>query len=420
MYTWANDDLLKWTQAEASSQFQSGYRVVYAPVRLDAYANTALPASVITQLGQRFALARQAGLKLVPRFLYNYPENETEYRNVTDAPLDRVLAHIAQLKPVLTANSDVIAYLQAGFVGAWGEWHTSSNNLTATTARTRIRDALLDALPGDRFLQLRYPAYLMQWQAQVPAWRDGSPASRIGLHNDCFLASATDVGTYSENASTRTSERNHIAALSRVAPFGGETCNPADDDNPVPRTNCTDILAEGRQFGLSYLNEEYYRELFHDRWQAQGCMAEVRRSMGYRFELATLRHDTSVAAGQSGQLLLNVRNVGWARAYNPRGVALMLRHRGSGAVVRITLESVDPRTWLPGTTSTASAAFTVPAGTAAGSYDVLVALPDGATQLAGDVRYSVRPGNADDTARGQAWDATLGAFRTGTTLAVGP
>jgi hypothetical protein len=416
MYVWAADNLLQWTQANADAQFQAGYRVVYAPVRLDAYAGTTLPASLLTQLSDRFAIARRAGLKLVPRFLYNYPENETEYQNAKDAPLTRVLGHIDQLKPVLTANADVIAFLQAGFIGAWGEWHTSSNNLTESGPRTQIRDALLAALPADRFLQLRYPAYLMAWAPQVPGWRDGSAASRIGAHNDCFLASATDVGTYSENATERQNERNYIASLSRVAPFGGETCNPADEAGAVPRTSCTDILAEGRQFNLTYLNNDYYREIFHVRWEQQGCMAEVRRSLGYRFEFSTLRHSDAVTAGQAGTLLLTVRNSGWARAFNPRTVQLILKHRSTAAVVRIALPSVDPRAWLPNTTSTVSAGFTVPTGTPTGVYDVLLALPDGAASLSTDVRYSVRPANADNAT--QAWDAALGAFRAGTALTV--
>ncbi|MFG6464304.1 DUF4832 domain-containing protein [Roseateles sp. DXS20W] len=418
MYTWAADNLLLWTQAQADAQFQAGYRVVYAAVRLDAYANTALPASLLTQIADGFAKARSAGLKVVPRFLYNYPANETEYQNVKDAPLARVLGHIDQLKPVLTANADVIAFLQAGFIGAWGEWHTSSNNLTDASPRTQIRDALLNALPAERFLQLRYPPYLMQWAAQVPGWRDGSAASRIGVHNDCFLASATDVGTYSEDAATRQAQRDYTASLSRVAPFGGETCNPADEAGAVPRTACADILNEGRQFNLTYLNNDYYRDVFHTRWETQGCMAEVRRNLGYRFELATLRHSAEVAAGQSGDLLLTVRNSGWARAYNPRAAVLVLRHKTSGAVVRITLSAVDPRTWLPNATSTVSTAFTIPAGTPTGAYDVLLALPDGAATLRNDVRYSVRPANADNAARAQSWNATLGAFAAGTTLTV--
>jgi hypothetical protein len=355
---------------------------------------------------------------VILRFTYNYPGGETGYQSAQDAPLDRVLGHIGQLKPVLAANADVIAYLQAGFVGAWGEWHTSSNDLTAPAPRTRIRDALLDALPADRFLQLRYPPYLMAWSPMVPRWRDGSAAARIGVHNDCFLASSTDVGTYSDDAATRARERAYVAALSAVAPFGAETCNPADEANPTPRTDCADILREGRQFGLTYLNDSYYHALFHTRWQAQGCLAQVRPSMGYRFELASVRHSAAVAAGQSGELTLVVRNSGWARAFNPREVLLLLRHRATGAVVRIALPSVDPRDWLPGRSSSVTARFTVPGGAPAGAYDVLLALPDGAASLGGDVRYSVRPANADDAAKSQAWDEALGAFRAGTTLEV--
>jgi hypothetical protein len=416
MYVWAADNLAAWTQAQADAQFAAGYRIVYAPVRLDAHAGHALPAALLADLTEGFAVARRAGLKVIPRFMYNFPAGETAYRAAQDAPLERVLEHIGQLKPVLAANADVIAYLQAGFIGAWGEWHTSSNDLTLPARRTHIRAALLAALPPDRFLQVRYPPYLMAWAPQAPRWRDGSAASRIGVHNDCFLASNTDVGTYSENPATRQRERAYVAALSTAAPFGAETCNPADAVNPTPRTSCEDILREGRRFGLTYLNDSYYRDLFHERWQAQGCLAQVKRSMGYRFELVTLRHSSHIVAGQSGELVLNVRNAGWARAFNPRGVQMVLRDRATGRIVKLDLASIDPRAWLPGQTSTATTRIAIPGGTPTGAYEMLLALPDGAASLAADVRYSARPANADDTAKAQGWDASLGAFRTGTTL----
>jgi hypothetical protein len=418
MYVWAADNLAAWTQAQADAQFAAGYRLVYAPVRLDVHASAALPATLLAELSGGFAIARRAGLKVIPRFLYNYPKGETGYQTAQDAPLQRVLGHIEQLQPVLAANADVIAYLQAGFIGAWGEWHTSSNHLTEAAARTQIRDALLGALPANRFLQVRYPPYLMAWSATAPRWRDESAAARIGVHNDCFLASSTDVGTYSEDAATRRRERAYVAALSTVAPFGAETCNPADAVDPTPRTDCDDILREGRQFGLTYLNDSYYRSLFHTRWQAQGCMAQVRRSMGYRFELATLRHSAAVTTGGTGELALTLHNRGWARAFNPRTVQLVLRERASGRIVRIALASVDPRTWLPGTTSKVSARFEVPRGTPGGDYEVLLALPDGAPSLAADARYSVRFANADDGGKSQGWDAALGAFRSGTALRI--
>lgn len=412
MYVWAGDNFVQMTLADAQDVYARGYRLVFGLVRLDAYKATALPASVLNSLSTAFGAARQAGLKVVPRFVYNYPENETQYRDAQDAPLNVLQGHVAQLKPVFQDNADVIAYFQAGFIGAWGEWHTSSNNLTSATGMAAVRDALLDALPATRSLQVRYPGVLMSWSPQPGA------STRIGMHNDCFLASTTDVGTYSENATTRQAERAYVQQLSRVAPFGGETCNPADEAGAQPRTSCDDILREGRAYGLSYLNDDYYRDIFHKTWEAQGCMAEVKRNMGYRFELVSTEHAGTLAAGATATIGFTVRNVGWARAYNSRPVVLVLRHRTNGEVHRLPVAGVDVRDWVPGSDIATGGSVTLPAAMTAGAYDVLLAMPDAAARLAGDVRYAVRPANADVPASGQAWDAQLGAFRFGTTLTV--
>ena len=124
-YRWAWSNLDQFSKDDGADAYANGFRVLYAMVRLDAYKSTALPATLLDGLRTGFANARQSGVKIIPRFVYNYPDGETEYRNATDASLTQVLAHIAQLKPVLQENTDVIAYLQAGFIGAWGEWHLS-------------------------------------------------------------------------------------------------------------------------------------------------------------------------------------------------------------------------------------------------------------------------------------------------------
>ena len=60
------------------------------------------------------------------------------------------------------------------------------------------------------------------------------------------------------------------------------------------------------------------------------------------------------------------------------------------------LASIDSRAWLPGRTSKVSERFAVPDGTPAGACEMLFALPDGAGSLAGDIRCSMRPANADE------------------------
>jgi len=414
-YRWAWKDLNQFTKDDSADAYKNGIRIIYAMVRLDAYKGTTLPASLLSGLRTGFDNARQSGVKIVPRFVYNYPENETEYRDVSDAALNTVLGHIAQLKPILTQNSDVIAFLQAGFIGAWGEWHTSSNNLTTTANRTSIRDALLDAMPRDQFVQFRYPSHLMSWSATAPAASiafNGSAQSRSGIHNDCFLASATDVGTYSANAATRTQQRNYTMAVAKIAPFGGETCNPADEDGAQPRTSCTDILSEGKQFSLTYLNNSYYTEAFHSRWKRDGCYAEVQRLMGYRLEFVSFEHPASATAGAAWPVQFAVRNVGWARPYKARQLNFLLKHRVSGNVITLTTQ-VDPRSWTAGNAFNHDVSLSIPSTAQAGEYEIYIALPDGASLLSGDPRFAVRPANADNTLNRQAWDAALGAFRVG-------
>lgn len=387
--------------------YGEGYRLVYARIDLEPYRTAPLPPAFLRALEEGFETARRSGVKLIVRAVYNYPRGETQYRDAQDAPLAIVLQHVKQLEPLLRGNADVVAFVQAGLVGAWGEWHTSSNGLTEPAAREAIKDALLAAVPEERFVQFRYPPYIAEWS--------GSP--RVGFHNDCFLASQTDVGTYSEEPEARAAQQERMDRLGDAAPFGGETCNPADDPGALPRTSCADILREGARYDLTYLNADYYRRIFHDNWAREGCLDEVAGRMGYRLRLLDVSHPASVAPGQGLTLAMKVRNDGWARPFNPRAVELLLRG-SDGKVRRIAAAGADPRSWTPGADHEAVLTATVPADLAPGRYEMLVALPDPAERLRGDPRFAIRPANADDSARRQGWEPVLGAFRLGTRLLV--
>lgn len=413
-------DLAQLDVDDVRDAFSQGYRLMYARIDLAPYRETdELPPSLLRRLDRAFADARRSGMKLIVRAVYNYPQGETGYQDAQDAPLPRVLTHIAQLKPVWQRNGDVIAVVQAGFVGAWGEWHASSNELAEPGPRTAIKDALLDAVPASRSIQFRYPPYITQWAPTLPVAAPAAPGNfRIGFHNDCFLASRTDVGTFEEDAAKQDAQKLYLDRLTDIAPFGGETCNPADEANPTPRTTCADILAEGKRFNLTYLNASYYRGLFHDRWVADGCMLEVSRSMGYRIALIGAAHPAVVTRGQPMHVGIVVRNAGWARLYNPRAVTILLRDAQSGRVRRIVADGVDPRRWLPGTESEAILRIALPADLAPGPYDLLLALPDADQRLADDPRFAIRFANADDAANGQRWNASHGAFSLGTAVTV--
>ena len=410
-WRFASDDFAKVTQGELSDIRAAGLSMAYAVVRLDEFRNKPLSKRLLNSLDLAFAKTRRSGLKLILRFTYNYPENEHDYLNAKDAPLAIVLRHLTQLKPTLERNADVVAVLQAGFIGAWGEGHTSSNRLTTPANKATIRDALLAVLPEGRMLQWRYPGDVINWS---PAPPPAGELARIGLHNDCFMSSTTDVGTYSERPKVREAQRAYAADLSRATLFGGETC---DVGSGSERMTCADILAEGADFHLTTLNRDYSAK-FIAAWRRGGCLDEVARAMGYRLVLKAATAPERAQRGDVVRAVLRLRNEGWARLYNPRPFRLVAVHRDSGRrfVVETAgdIRAVEPE--LPAPTRFRFA-WRVPADAPAGVYDLAAALPDAAPSLGEDPAYAVRFANGSGS--GFGWDGGTGSYRLGLTVTVG-
>lgn len=413
-------DPSKITGASLDYVISDGQRLVYTPGDLGPYRTRDLPAAYLRDLHAGFGRLRDKGLKAVVRFAYNYPGNESDYLNAQDAKLSRVKRHIAQLQPVLQANADVIAAVQGGFIGAWGEWHTSSNNLTSPANKAAVRDALLQALPANRTLQVRYPADLAAWYptpATLGQMLAAQPpdAARIGQHNDCFLASPDDVGTYWADTPAKSAQlRAYAQRASSVTGAGGETCAP-----PKPaqaRMSCSDILREGAGYHMSYLNRDYFKGFF-DRWQAEGCMAEVSRRLGYRITLKSVAHSATATPGGAFAWQVTLANGGWARPMNPRTLSLYLVD-ASNKVVTLPLAGTDLRQATPGEPMQWSGSVTLPATLPAGSYHVHVGAPDAFPSLAAKPMYSVRFANADNVATGVEWKPGVGRLALGTTVQV--
>jgi hypothetical protein len=361
-----------------------GYTLGYAGVRLDAYRADALPTSLLDALTAGFAAVRDAGIKVVLRFVYN------DAPDGVDAPREVILVHLAQLERVLDANADVIAVMDAGFIGAWGEWHSSTNGLDNELDRQAILAAILEALPVSRSTTVRSPFYKRGGFAgpiSEAHAHDGSPPARIGHHNSCFLASDNDLGTYPEPIETW---KDLVAQDGRFTPVGGETCQP----NP-PRTDCATATAELRRLHWSFLNSLYHLDVLAA-WQAQGCYAEIARDLGYRLELDSVTLDEKVAPGGSLQVTIRLRNTGYAAMYNARPVYLTL----DDAAVELP---VDPRRWEPGALATIHARVRIPAGTAPGRHRLGLWLPDADPRLREPARvgfYAVRLANA-------RWEASI-------------
>jgi hypothetical protein len=366
-------------------------RMLYS---LAAYRDEAIPAEYLTQIEADFAAARQAGVKLIPRFAYN-----SGPIGAPDAPLDRMLAHIDQLTPVLRANSDMLAFLEAGFAGAWGEWHNSTNGLFTTgtgaaptvNERTRaLTEKLLSALPVDRMIALRCPRFKTDLFGEAPLTAaeafSGTARARTGAINDCFLASPTDSGTFTRRI---VDEKAFFHQDNLYVPQGGETCSTSAAAQPF--IGCENALKEMAYQRYSTLNIDYNRGVLKG-WDSGGCMPEIRRRLGYRYRLVESRAPESVRAGGALTVTISVVNDGFANLYNPRPLEVVLRHRTSGQIHRLrTVE--DPRHWLPGEPRTVDLTGGIPASATAGEYDVLIHLPDAGATLQDRPEFAVRFAN---------------------------
>ncbi len=400
-----------------------GYRGFY----LEDFTNSPISAAYLDAMQQDFAVARQAGVKLIPRFAYTHNASPP----YGDAPKDIVLQHIAQLKPLFQANADVIAVLNMGFIGAWGEGYYTDYfgddsqapfGLTAQNwnDRTEVLNALLDAMPFDRSVQVRIPQMKQKaiYGAAAPAnsapltageaWQI-SPKSRIAFHNDCFLSGDDDQGTYKNydtgiSGSDTATFKPYLSTESKFVAVGGETCidwNPYSDCNGQPGGGAQ---AEMARMHFSYLNSGWNNDVNND-WVSGGCIEEIKKRLGYRLELINGEYPSVGKPGQDVQIKIDLKNVGFAAPFNQRAVRLVLRNVATNALWNFDL-AVDPRTWLPGNQiHSIVQTISLPANIPPGDYDLLLHLADPYPALTNRPEYAIRLANEN------LWEATTGFNR---------
>ena len=238
--------------------------------------------------------------------------------------------------------------LQAGFVGAWGEWAYTSHFIQSPRKdsdflpRRQLIDALLDALPASRQIQVRTPQFKMRMfglslkdTLTASTAHSGSALSRIAGHNDCFGASESDYGTFDNEKN----DRDFWKADTRYTIMGGETCNVSDF------CLCNITLGDLADYHWTHLNEDYHTGVIN-RWRAGNCYNQIVARLGYRLVMRDLFYSKDFAAGKPCTVTLRFYNTGFAAPMNPRNASLIWINP-EGKETAFTLDS-DPRTWHPG------------------------------------------------------------------------
>ena len=431
------EQMKKWRTLQQADD--GNYKVystlVFRNIILQGYNNKSLSQDVLNNITNDFITARKAGVKLILRFCYTIttksgacPERVIcpEYG---DAPKNIVLNHIAQLKPLLQDNTDVIACIQMGFIGIWGENYysdyfgdPSSNGKGKLTDKNwsdknEVLKALLDALPQSRMIQVRTPQVKQRYVYGVKALTSsaaltdaeafsGTDAARIGFHNDCFLSSPNDYGTYDDYGNSSSPHTDaysilHAYAMAdgRYIVVGGETC----DDTYSPENNCEysgKAQTEMHDMHYSFLNCAYNNDV-NDDWQTGGCMNAIKKNLGYRFVLHNSVFPKSpVNAGMQLAFTLHLENAGYASLYNARPAELIMRNQTNKKEYAFTINT-DMRKWYTGNI-VLDVKIITERDMPLGNYDLLLFMPDAYSSLAQRPEYAIRLANEN------IWEASTG------------
>ena len=198
-------------------------------------------------------------------------------RRYQDPPVAGCSATLA-LQQVFTNDVDVINHVEAGFIGPWGEWHSSNlGNPPTVSNMTAVLFRLLSVLPAERMVMIRRPMFKRQiLPCSIPerpdadvskadgstlrGWRQMLPCFKDTNWHHVIRWSRAMIGVCRNEA--------------RYTPFGGESSYSSSTSCIY---SCT-IQPQNWKHFCENLKELV--RLDKQIWTDEGCMDEIKRRKG--------------------------------------------------------------------------------------------------------------------------------------------
>ena len=258
-----------------------------------------------------------------------------------------ILQHIEQVCGVLNKYETTITAIEAGLIGPWGEMHTSA--IANKEHITPIIEKFLNCTQNLAVL-VRTPKMIYNYlgiteqQAESYVISKDSKAFRLGLFNDGYLGSSSDLGTYTN----RERDIKFLANQTAHLPYGGEVVIPASDLHDIDK-----CLPEMFQIHLSYLNVEWNNAVV-DKWKktyytaecggegqyfGQSAFTYIENRMGYRFVVrdSTFKYKN----GSRLEIKLNIRNVGFGNMTKSKRAKLIFADKDGQAVKEVEVKNFN-------------------------------------------------------------------------------
>lgn len=305
---------------------------------------TRISDSALEALDQTLEIIKKNGGTTILRFAY---DSYFSGKTVLEPGLKMMKTHIEQISPILEKHEPVIACIEAGMLGLYGEYHGTAK-CTAKN-RTAIIQTWLDHLSSKFMVNVRTPGYIAAWAGITleQLCRNGSKKKgieRIGIYNDGYLGSNSDLGTYAN----REDELDWIDEQADNTFFGGEISNYIEKD--TPKNTAKYMESEGFLTHTSYLNiqwnytviENLKKEIFNGKdslYQGSSGYKYIDNHLGYRF---VLTGSQVTASGHYLNLFIQINNVGFGSMVNDKKTTVILESENDR--YELPLEDFDIRT----------------------------------------------------------------------------
>lgn len=349
-----------------------------------------LSPQIVPQLAVKLGEIRQAGLKVVLNFTYNWPNcaSADPKCKPRDAPMSVIMDHMVTLSQTLLGNADVIAGLHAGFIGQWGEWHDSTTGNDDTDAHNKFLDLFIALFGKSISLEVRYPYVILDY-AQ---YRFGSAAPHmayripLGIHDDEYGSNPGDGGTFLPATYPGATaydacdllDTAHMA--SRHNTLTAEMWNNAYSRGQVCRNRPESFLEFSRDYSLTSLHLGLQPATWQG-WVGDSQYDLILRSIGPHLALESLA--VLELAGQP-MAMIKIANTGTAKIARSRPLSLVIQRNGQ--TVSTQALGADLKDVAAGQSVTVEAGL----GTALaqpGHYTLYLSAPD--TRLPNDPRYAL-------------------------------
>lgn len=363
-------------------------------------------------LRSTFENCRNNGSTVAVRFRYD--ENGKD--NPEPNSFEQVLKHISQIKKngVLEDYKDILMFVESGFVGKWGEQH--GGKYTTVDYKAQLLAAMLDCVPSPVPVTVRTPDTFAKYvgieRKKLAEYRveEGSDAARVGLYNDGYLGSDSDLGTYAD----REIETAWLSNQTLTSYFGGEFSGNIDFAKKYDAYLPENCIPEMYKTHLSYINGnifQLYKDYkFDKKYDVEGydnsayygktVFDFIRDHLGYRFVLKETSFPKCVNQGGNLEFSFSLVNNGFANPVKKQKCELILEKDGNFIKTEVEL---DPTKWFSGASIEKSLKIKLPAFLETGEWRVYLKSSIGVGGLADYSFRSVRFANND------VWNDKLGA-----------